>query len=191
MCVVMPVWARMPCWHSQIQGDRNGIIPFIPILCLCSKVISCLMCVTALGCYIKTKLASPVTRTDCHLGGHHHNWTETQESEHDNKYSEVWNQLNSQLSYMKHSQKVEIFCNSSQWALADLEGARPVHASPLRVKILSFWNTKFLKRNCLGNPRPPTKSTPPQGKSWIRHCLLCVFHCNQNEGSQICSSSWN
>ena len=51
-------------------------------------------------------------------------------------------------------------------------GARPARA-PLRVPILLFWHTKFLKRNCLGSPHPPYEvHAPPTGKSWIRHCLL-------------------
>ena len=45
--------------------------------------------------------------------------------------------------------------------LADLEGACPAHA-PLRVQILSFRHTKFLKSSHLGSPRPPPmRSTPP------------------------------
>ena len=51
--------------------------------------------------------------------------------------------------------------------------------APLRAQILSFWHTKFSKRNCLRSPRPPTGSTPPlrgprppYGESWIRHCFL-------------------
>ena len=39
-------------------------------------------------------------------------------------------------------------------ALADLEGVPG--ARPLRVRILSFLHTKFLKRNRLVSPRPPT-----------------------------------
>ena len=31
----------------------------------------------------------------------------------------------------------------------------------LRVQNLSFWHTKFSKCNCLGSPRPPTRSMPP------------------------------
>ena len=42
-------------------------------------------------------------------------------------------------------------------------------ARPLRVQILSFRHTKFSKCNRLGSQRPPTRSTPPYGKSWIRH----------------------
>ena len=41
-------------------------------------------------------------------------------------------------------------------------GNCPVHA-PLRVQILSFWHTKFSKRNRLRSPHPPTRSTPPTG----------------------------
>ena len=58
-------------------------------------------------------------------------------------------------------------------SLADLGGAPG--GPPLRVPILSFWHTKFSKRNCLGSPHPPTRSTPPPyGKSWIRHCVWSI-----------------
>ena len=48
-------------------------------------------------------------------------------------------------------------------------GARPARA-PLRVPILSFWHTKFSKRNHLGSPHSLLRGPhPPYGKSWIHH----------------------
>ena len=44
--------------------------------------------------------------------------------------------------------------------LADLEGVCPGQPPP-RVQILSFRHTKFLKRNRLRSPRPPTRSYDP------------------------------
>ena len=44
--------------------------------------------------------------------------------------------------------------------LVDL-GGRARHAPPLRVQILSFWHAKFLKRSCLGGPRPPVRGPRP------------------------------
>ena len=47
------------------------------------------------------------------------------------------------------------------WSLADLGGARPARAPPLRVQILSFWHAKLLKRSRLGGPRPPVRGPRP------------------------------
>ena len=56
--------------------------------------------------------------------------------------------------------------------MADL-GGRARRTPPLRVQILSFWHTKFVKRNRLGSPRPPLRGPrPPYGKSWIRHWVV-------------------
>ena len=56
----------------------------------------------------------------------------------------------------------------------NIGGSRGVHASPPRVQLLSFRHTKCSKRNRLGSQRPPpTWSTHPYGKSWIR---LCINH---------------
>ena len=61
-------------------------------------------------------------------------------------------------------------------SLADLEGVCPTHA-PLRVQILSFQHTKYLKCNCLGSPHPPLYEVHahPYRKSWICHCLSSKF----------------
>ena len=75
--------------------------------------------------------------------------------------------MHSTLSY-KHCQ-----------SLADLHwqmpGARP---PPPKGPDSFVWHTKVSKHNCLGSPRPPpTRSTPPYGKSWIRHCqLIFIIH---------------
>ena len=54
-------------------------------------------------------------------------------------------------------------------SLAGSRGRAGTRAPP-RSQILSFWHTKFSKRNHLGTTiRPPTRSTPFYGKSWIRH----------------------
>ena len=52
-------------------------------------------------------------------------------------------------------------------SLADLEGACDL--GTLRVPILSYQHTKFSKCTRLRSPRPTMRSTPPYGKSWIRH----------------------
>ena len=44
-------------------------------------------------------------------------------------------------------------------SLADLGGR--ARRAPLRVPILSFWHTKFLKRNCLGSPHPLLRAPCP------------------------------
>ena len=54
--------------------------------------------------------------------------------------------------------------------------ARPL----LRVQILSFLHTKFLKRTRLGSPCPPYEvHAPPYGKSWIRHCYMIPYYMTQ------------
>ena len=62
--------------------------------------------------------------------------------------------------------------NSKGINIGGSSGGRARH-TPLpptpRVQILSFQHTKFMKLNCLLSPRPPTRSTSPYGKSWIRH----------------------
>ena len=45
-------------------------------------------------------------------------------------------------------------------SLADL-GGRARRTPPLRVHILSFHQTKFSKRNCLGSLRPPLRGRRP------------------------------
>ena len=71
-------------------------------------------------------------------------------------------------------------CHQHHWRIE--RGAYPAHA-PQRGQILSFWHTTFLKRNRLGNPRRPMRSTPPptgnpdsatehrmqKYKNWIAH----------------------
>ena len=42
--------------------------------------------------------------------------------------------------------------------------------APQKDPILSFRHTTFTKCSRLGVHAPPTRSTPPYGKSWIRHC---------------------
>ena len=55
-------------------------------------------------------------------------------------------------------------------------------APPLRVPILSFWHTKFSKRNRLGSPHPLLRGPcPPYGKSWIRHCSAISKHFDRRE----------
>ena len=45
-------------------------------------------------------------------------------------------------------------------------------ARPLPDPILSFSHTFLLKSTCVRGPCPPPNgSTPPCGKSWIRHCM--------------------
>ena len=45
-----------------------------------------------------------------------------------------------------------------------IQGASPTHPPPLRVQILSFRHTKFLKCNCPGSQCPnSTRSTPRTG----------------------------
>ena len=52
-----------------------------------------------------------------------------------------------------------------------IQGALPARA-PLRVQILSFWHTNFLKRSRLGSWHPPpTRSVPPPWESWICYCF--------------------
>ena len=51
-------------------------------------------------------------------------------------------------------------------ALADLEGGVP-GTRPPRVQILSFWHTKFSKRNRSGLHTPLRGPRPPYGKSWM------------------------
>ena len=60
--------------------------------------------------------------------------------------------------------------------------------TPLRVQILLFWQTKFWKCNCLRNPRPPTRSTLPYGKSWIRHWIV-LSEVQLNTGNKSHSKS--
>ena len=65
-------------------------------------------------------------------------------------------------------------------------GARAGARGPLRVPILSFWHTKFSKRNCLGSPhpllrgpRPPLREIldPPLHLIWKIHFTLAdAFH---------------
>ena len=56
--------------------------------------------------------------------------------------------------------------------LADLGGVPG--ARPLRVQILSFWHTKFSKRNRLGSQRPPARSTPPL-REILDPPLKCIY----------------
>ena len=66
-----------------------------------------------------------------------------------------------------------------------------MHA-PLRIQILSFYHTKFSKRNRLRSPRPPpTRSTsPPYGKSWVRHCILNAIYI-ENHLMHICQFNFS
>ena len=77
---------------------------------------------------------------------------------------------------MPHTAFLKLLMISDSYLIYDISiggfrGAHPARA-PLRDPILSFWHTNFTKRSCLGSPRPPTLSTPPYGKSWIRHWFL-------------------
>ena len=51
----------------------------------------------------------------------------------------------------------------------------PPASAPPSIQILSFLYTNFLQCRHVGPWRPPTELAPPFGKSWIRHCGLCLF----------------
>ena len=58
-------------------------------------------------------------------------------------------------------------------SLADLGGGgRAHHIPPLQDPILLFLHTILAKSACARGPRPPNRSMPPYGKSWICHSLL-------------------
>ena len=70
------------------------------------------------------------------------------------------------------------FCTIQLYlALADLGGAHPAHAPPPpRDPILSFWHTNFMKRSCLGSPRPPYEvHAPPTGNPGSATALYSVM----------------
>ena len=71
-------------------------------------------------------------------------------------------------------------CKVSFTPVADLRGAQGTRAPSLGVQILSiscsFWQN--LAKSYVGAPpHSPGNWRPSSGKSWIRHCTLCVCVC--------------
>ena len=58
-----------------------------------------------------------------------------------------------------------------------IQGALPAPA-PLRGQILSFWHTKFSKRNCLKSWHPPTRN-PGSATVTLLHCYI-TFRSNSD-----------